>query len=84
MLRNRVMNITLKIDEDLVKKVRKIAIDKNTTLAQMVRDFLTQIAQSEEAKRKRSSQKFKHLAKKYSRPMNFESRSWTREDLHER
>ncbi len=78
------MNITLKIDEDTVKKVRKIAIDKNTTLAQMVRDFLTQIAQTENAKRKRSSQRFKHLTKKYSRPMDLESRSWTREDLHGR
>ena len=26
------MNITLSIDEEIMKKVRKIAIDKNTTL----------------------------------------------------
>ena len=34
------MNITLNIDEEIVKKVRKIAIDKDTTLTAMVRDYL--------------------------------------------
>ena len=29
------MNITLSIDEGIVKKVRKIAIDKDTTLTAM-------------------------------------------------
>ena len=32
------MNITLSIDEEIVKKVRKIAVDKDTTLTAMVRD----------------------------------------------
>ena len=77
------MNITLKIDEEIVKKVRKIAIDKNTTLAQMVRDFLTRVAHSDEAARKRSSAKFKKTVQKYSRTMDFSSRPWTREDLYE-
>ena len=78
------MNITLKIDEDVVKKVRKIAIDKNTTLSQMVRDFLIRVARSDEFARKRSSQRFKKTVQKYSRPMEFNSRTWTREDLYER
>ena len=38
------MNITLSIDEEIMKKVRKIAIDKDTTLTAMVRDYLTRVA----------------------------------------
>ena len=34
------MHITLSIDRDVVRKVRKIAIDKDTTLTAMVRDYL--------------------------------------------
>ena len=46
------MNITLSIDEGIVKKVRKIAIDKDTTLTAMVRDYLTAVASSDAAARK--------------------------------
>ena len=37
-------NITLSVDDEIIKKVRKIAIDKNTTLTAMVRKFLTSMA----------------------------------------
>lgn len=36
-------NITLSVDDEIIKKVRKIAIDKNTTLTAMVRDFLISV-----------------------------------------
>ena len=42
--RFEVSNITLSVDDDIIKKVRKIAIDKNTTLTAMVRDYLTSVA----------------------------------------
>ncbi len=38
------MNITLNIDEEIVRKVRKIVIDKDTTLSAMVRDYLRWVA----------------------------------------
>ena len=41
------MNITLSIDEKIVKKVRKIAVDKDTTLTAMVREYLTTVANSD-------------------------------------
>ena len=40
------MNITLSIDKETVKKVRKIAIDRDTTLTAMVRGFLHSVADS--------------------------------------
>ena len=37
-------NITLSVDDEIIKKIRKIAIGKNTTLTAMVRDYLTSVA----------------------------------------
>ncbi len=37
-------NITLSVDDEVIRKVRKIAVNKNTTLTQMVRDFLSSVA----------------------------------------
>ena len=38
-------NITLSIDDAVIKKVLKIAIDKDTTLTAMVREFLISYAE---------------------------------------
>jgi hypothetical protein len=40
-------NITLSVDEAIIKKIRKIAVDKNTTLTEMVRKFPRLVAESE-------------------------------------
>lgn len=40
-------NITLSVNDEIIKKVRKIAIDKNTTLTAMVRNFLTMTANAD-------------------------------------
>ena len=76
------MNITLSIDEEVVKKVRKIAIDKDTTLTAMVRDYLTLIAGSDAAARKANADKLMETLEKLSRDMG--PRTWTREDLYDR
>jgi hypothetical protein len=75
-------NITLSVDDEIIKKVRKIAIDKNTTLTAMVRQFLTSVAAMDAQEKndavKRLRKSFINLSCDMSR------RSWTREDLHER
>jgi hypothetical protein len=38
------MKITLALDEELVKKVRKIAVDRDTTLTSLIRDYLEMVA----------------------------------------
>ena len=45
-------NLTLSVDEETIKKVRKIAIEKDTTLTAMVRNFLTSVAQRNDLERK--------------------------------
>jgi hypothetical protein len=40
----RYMNITLSLDEELVKDLRKLAVDRDTTLTGLVRDYLEKLA----------------------------------------
>ena len=41
------MIITVTIDDEIAKRVHSIAADKNTTLAAMVREYLTSVADTE-------------------------------------
>ncbi len=75
-------NITLSIDDEIIKKVRKIAIDKNTTLTAMVRDFLTTVANRDTQEKKEAVRKLRASFKTMSRDMG--RRKWTREALYER
>ena len=76
------MNITLSIDEEIVKKVRKIAVDKDTTLTAMVREYLTSVANRDVAQRTEHVARLKDALQRISRDMG--PRRWTREDLHGR
>ena len=74
------MNITLNIDEEIVKKVRKVAIDKDTTLTAMVRDYLTWVAKGDALERQQSIAALDESFEKLSRDMG--PRNWSREDLY--
>jgi hypothetical protein len=76
------VNITLSVDEDVVKKVRKIAIDRDTTLAAMVREFLRSVAESDAGAKQEHIARFRQTSDRLSR--NMEPRTWTRDDLYER
>ena len=78
------MNVTLSLDEKLIKKVRKIAVDRDTTLAGMVRDYLEKVA-VEEAASGRKRREREALERSFA---NFRfrvgERTWSRADLHAR
>ena len=76
------MNITLNIDEEIVKKVRKIAIDKDTTLTAMVRDYLTWVAKGDAAEHEKSVALLNESFEKLSRDMG--PRNWSRKDIYVR
>lgn len=65
-----------------MKKVRKIAIDKDTTLTAMVRDYLTRVADADVAARRDTVSKLRGSFRRLSRDMG--ARDWNREDLHAR
>ncbi len=78
------MNITLSIDEELVKEVRKIAIERDTTLTGLVRAYLQELA-AENAKSGRKRREIEALEQSFKLlKVNIGKRTWKREDLHER
>ena len=38
------MNVTLSLEDELVKEVRKIAVERDTTLTGLIRDYLEKLA----------------------------------------
>ena len=75
-------NITLSVEEEVIRKVRKIAIDKNTTLTQMVREYLISVAERDAAQKARALKGLEATFQELSRDMG--ERDWVREDLYER
>jgi uncharacterized NAD(P)/FAD-binding protein YdhS len=75
-------NITLSVEDEVIKKVRKIAIDKNTTLTALVRDFLKSVANQDAQQKDIVVAKLRKSFQTVSRNMG--NRKWTREILHER
>ena len=43
------MKVTFSLDDELVRKVREIAVEHHTTLTGMVRDYLEKLASEEAA-----------------------------------
>jgi hypothetical protein len=76
-----VTNITLNIDDEVIKKVRKIAIDENSTMTAMIRDFLQSVAEREDPEKEREITKLERSFDLLGRDMG--KRTWIREDLYE-
>jgi hypothetical protein len=78
------MNVTLSIDDDLVKEVRKIAIERDTTLTGLVRTYLQSLA-AEHAKSGRKRRELEELERSFRElQISVGKRTWKREDLYER
>jgi predicted transcriptional regulator len=78
------MNITLSLDDELVKKVRKIAVERDTTLTGMVRDYLERLA-AESASSGRRKREQEALERSFDRfRFSFGKRTWKRADLYVR
>jgi hypothetical protein len=78
------MNVTLTLDDRLVKEVRKIAADRDTTLTGLVRAHLEQLA-AESAKSGRKRRELEALERSFELvKVSLGKRNWRREDLHER
>ena len=78
------MKITLSLDNDLVKEVRKIAVERDTTLTGLVRSYLQGLA-AEHAESDRKRRELEALQQSFDTlKVNMGKRTWKREDLHER
>ena len=78
------MNVTLTLDDKLVKEVRKIAVERDTTLTGMVRAYLEQVAaeHANSDQKRREMEALEDSFKRYS--INMGKKTWRREDLYDR
>ena len=75
-------NITFSLEDKIIKKVRKIAIDRNTTLTAMLRNYLKSVVERESISKESAINELNHTFKNMSKNMG--KRSWTRDELYER
>ena len=73
-------NITMTIDDDLLKKARKVAIDKGTSLTAMIRKYLKELVSRSESSREIARKKLLRLMEEEGCYMG--EKKWTRDDLH--
>ncbi len=75
-------NITINIEEDVLIKVRMLAVEQRTTLTAIVRRILRQLAARETT---RKDDVIDRLRESFDNSnVVVGSRNWTREDLHVR
>jgi len=74
-------NMTLAIEEDLLKEARKYALERNTTVNQLVRNYLAGIVKQ---KGRRRAAKRRLVSLMRDKKVEIGSRTWTREELYER
>jgi len=78
------MNITLSIDEKLVKEVRKIAVDRDTTLTGLVRHYLEELVADNavSGRRRREREALERSFERFA--FRVGERTWKRADLYVR
>ena len=78
------MNVTLSLEDELVRISRKIAAERDTTLTAMIRDYLRQLA-AEDAASGRQHRERAALERSFEQlQFSVGRRRWKRQDLHER
>lgn len=79
-------NITLSIDENVVKAVRIYAAKRDTSLNALVREYLGKLAsqeeESQEQRREKARKELLRLAKRSNAVVG--EITWSREDLYDR
>lgn len=75
------MNITLSVDESVLRTVRVYAAQRGSSVNALVREFLAGIA-SREDRVSRARERIRELSGRSTARVG--SRSWTRDDLHAR
>jgi len=74
-------NLTLAIDEDVLLEARKCALERRTTVNQLVREYLAGLVKQQDRQRAARTRLKAAFA---TGVVEVGSRTWTREDLYER
>lgn len=78
-------NITLAVDEATLKQARRIAVERDTTVNALVRNYLKHLAGEEVARVKRRREMSRFLRDFRARAKTKVGRvGWTRDDIYQR
>jgi len=75
------LNVTLVVEEDLLREARAVAARRRTSVNEMVREFLTHVV-SEESRRRAALERIQPFLDRPS--VRFGDSRPTRDELHER
>jgi hypothetical protein len=75
-------NFTVRVDEDLLKKAEKAAIDMDTTVPDLVRGYLAELVARDSVRREFVANQLDRLFEGSTASSG--GTSWTREALHHR
>ena len=75
-------NVTLSIDDDLLKRARKIAIDRDTSFNGLVRRYVESLVAHEQRRRGLQIEELDRLFCESTATVG--PITWTRDELHER
>jgi metal-responsive CopG/Arc/MetJ family transcriptional regulator len=74
-------NVTIALDESLLREARRIAAERSTTLNAMIREYLQELAERE-SQAVRARHRIVELCRESRAEIG--PRTWTRDELHER
>jgi hypothetical protein len=77
-----VPNIAMSLDNELIKKARKIAIDKDTSLTGLIRKYLQELVEQEEQSNATAAAELESLFRQSKAVVG--RKTWSRDDLHDR
>ena len=75
-------NLTLALDDELLKRARRVAAAQDTTVNALVRDYLTEIVERHSYDADKLISELEALYARTS--VKRGGRAWTRDELHER
>ena len=74
-------NVTIALDESLLREARRVAADRGTTLNAMLREFLVELTERE-SEAVKARRRIVELCRRSRAEVG--PRTWTRDELHER
>jgi hypothetical protein len=74
-------NVTIALDESLLREARRVAADRGTTLNAMLREFLEELTERE-SEAVKARRRIVELCRRSRAEVG--PRTWSRDELHER
>ena len=75
-------NVTISIDDDVLKRAKKIAVDRDTSFNGLVREYIESVVAREQGRRELQIEELDRLFEESTAIVG--RVTWTREELHER